>query len=110
MADLGAIGFDAAMGYDEPLIVQLAEVLEPRPEATHVVGGTVRDDAGDPAARTVRVYRRTDGRLLGETTSDAVTGAYSVDVADVEVQCVILDDDTAPLYNDLILRVEPGAP
>lgn len=41
------------------------------------ISGTVYDDAGNPAARTVRAYRRDTGVLLGEASSaaaDAVDG------------------------------------
>lgn len=40
--------------------------------------GEIRDINGDPAARTVRAYRRSDGALVATALSDAATGAYSM--------------------------------
>lgn len=40
--------------------------------------GTVLDETGAPAARTVRAYRRSTGELVGEATSDGTTGAYQI--------------------------------
>ncbi len=73
-----------------------------------VVSGVVTNDSGAPAARTVRVYRRDTGALLGETTSNGTTGAYSfTSTHSGEVQVVCLDDSAGTVYNDLILRATP---
>lgn len=77
--------------------------------ASFAVSGTVLDNTGAPAARTVRVYRRDTGALLGSTTSNATTGAYSVaSTYSGEVQVVCLDDSGGTVYNDLILRATPA--
>lgn len=75
------------------------------------VSGTVQQN-GTPAARVVRAYRRYDGKLLGETTSDPTTGAFSIDCLGTTGQVYVLaldDTGTAPDYNaqikDLIIPV-----
>lgn len=76
--------------------------------ATYTVSGTVTD-TGSPVARTVRAYRRDTGALLGETTSNAPTGSYTLTVSHGgEVQVVCLDDGAGTTYNDKILRVMPA--
>lgn len=73
-----------------------------------IVSGVVRDDAGNPCARTVRVYRRDTGELVSTGVSDAVTGAYLLGaVLAIEHNVVFLDDSGGTLYNDLIVRVTP---
>ena len=58
------------------------------------ISGTVRDGDGNFVARTVRVYLRSSGELVGETTSDASTGAFSIDVgASAQHYAICLDDD-----------------
>lgn len=45
------------------------------------VSGTVLDSVGNPAKRTVRVYRSSDGKLASETSSDAA-GVYTANALD----------------------------
>ncbi len=71
------------------------------------ISGTVRDAAGVLCARIVRAYHRATGLLMDETTSDALTGQYTL-YARGECCRVVLDDDTGTLYNDLIDRVIPA--
>lgn len=72
------------------------------------LSGTVLDDAGSPCARTVRAYRRDTGALIGSTTSNATTGAWSIQGIDgVESQIVCLDDGAGTTHNDLIHRATP---
>jgi hypothetical protein len=72
------------------------------------VSGTVLDDSGAPTARRVVALDRASGVLLGETTSDATTGAYSIPIAGaVECNVVCLDDAAGTVYNDLISRTTP---
>lgn len=75
--------------------------------ATSTISGTVLDATSAPVARTVRVYERATGTLLGETISSASTGAYSLTlnlpVGD-EVQVVCMDDAAGTLENDLVHR------
>lgn len=54
--------------------------VETYTSAARFLRGTVRDDAGDPAARVVRVYRRSDAALVATTVSDATTGEYEISV------------------------------
>jgi hypothetical protein len=106
MADLGAIAVD----YSEPVYVVevLASAAAPLPPRLAAVSGVVYDDASAPCARVVRAYRRSDGALVDQTVSDAVTGAYELACTDDEVDRVVLDDDGGALHNDLIDRVIPG--
>lgn len=104
MADLGSVGLSAEI---EIVAVQLLEVVAP-PLLTKTVSGVIYDDTNAVTARTVRVYARASGRLIGETTSDAGDGTYELDCPDEEVQRIVLDDDAGSLYNDLIDRVLPG--
>lgn len=43
--------------------------------------GTVKNSAGQGVARTVRAYLRSTGELVGTTTSNAATGAFSIQAA-----------------------------
>ena len=82
----------------------LTAAWEDRP----VISGTVRDDAGNLCARTVRAYDRATGMLIGSTVSDAVTGAYTLPTrVDTECSVVCLDDSAGATYNDLIVRATP---
>lgn len=72
------------------------------------ISGVIRDDTGALCARTVRAYDRSTGALLGSTTSDATTGAYSINTGAGEVQLVVLDDSGGTIYNDLVDRVIPA--
>lgn len=69
------------------------------------VAGTVLDDAGGPAQRTVRVYSRLTGQLVGQTNSSS-GGGYTAQfpLAPGEVNVVCLDDAAGTVYNDLVLR------
>ena len=81
----------------------------PRREQWAQFSGTVLNASGAPVARTVRVVRRSDGYELGETTSSASTGAWSIAVpVTSEVQILCLDDAAGTLDNDLIHRVLPA--
>lgn len=42
------------------------------------IRGTVRDKDGNLVSRTVRAHRRSDGVLVAQTVSDAVTGEYEL--------------------------------
>lgn len=105
MADLGAIGDLWTDHFDE---IELAYVSPPVAQLTMTISGTIYDDTSTATDRLVRVYRRSDGQLIGETTSDAGDGTYEVACPDEEVQRIALDDDAGDLYNDIIDRVIPG--
>lgn len=74
------------------------------------VSGTVLDTTNSPAARTVRAYRRDTGALVGSTTSNGTTGAYSMDLpTGEEVTVLALDNQTTgSYYNDIAIRVIPA--
>jgi len=62
-------------------------------------------EEGLPVSRTVRVYARSTGELIASTTSDVLTGAFSLQVPDntIEYYVVALDDEgDANDYNALI--------
>jgi hypothetical protein len=72
------------------------------------VSGVIRDSSGTPCSRTVRAYSRASGALVGNGTSDATTGAYSLAVRAIdEVTILVLDDAAGTLQNDLVARVIP---
>ena len=78
---------------------------ERRVFAWSVISGVLTDDAGAPAVRAVRVYRRDTGGILASSVSNEA-GFYSVSLDFVgEVQRIVLDDDAGDLHNDLIDRV-----
>lgn len=74
------------------------------------ISGTVKE-LGAPVARVVRVYRRSDGQMAGETISDAGTGAYSFSNLDENEQYFVMSFDdlnVAPTFNALVFdQVEP---
>ena len=71
----------------------------------HRIRGTVRDKDGNLVSRTVRVHRRSDGLLVAQTVSDAVTGEYELRVyPDSPAETYDVQFLAAPgeLLNDLI--------
>lgn len=69
------------------------------------IRGTVRDKDGNLVSRTVRAHRRSDGVLVAQTVSDAVTGAYELRVyPDIPAEEYDVQFLAAPgeLLNDLI--------
>lgn len=78
------------------------------PNGTRAISGTVEDSSGAGCQRTVRVYRRDSGKLLGSADSSASTGAYSIAVEyQGEVNVVKLDDVSGITENDEIHRSTP---
>lgn len=74
----------------------------------HQITGTVRDIDNNPAARVVRAYRRSDGALMAQTLSDAVTGNYVLKLYDAGPYDVQFLTETGELLNDLFYaRVVP---
>jgi hypothetical protein len=73
------------------------------------ISGTITDDEGDPAVRKVYAVPRADPLRVFATES-ASDGSYTVLVPMDVGECsrIVLDDDAAPLYNDLIDRVIPA--
>jgi len=106
MADLGMVAVNTEQ---EQLSSKRLVVAARLRNGAGSISGTVTDDGGNPVARIVRIHHRETGTLLGETVSDATTGAYSVDIdTNDEVYRVALDDDAGTVYNDLIDRVIPA--
>ena len=69
--------------------------------------GTVRDRDGNPAQRTVRVFRRADGRQVAEAQSDAASGDYEIAVVDDEYDVVAQAADGEKLNDLIYARVTP---
>jgi hypothetical protein len=105
MAALGAVG---QQGSPDDLSMSMFTITVALPAATLSISGVIYDDTATVAERVVRAYRRSDGVLLGEDTSNAGTGAYSIALPPGEVYRVVLDDSAGTLYNDLIDRVIPA--
>lgn len=77
--------------------------------ASFSVNGTVYDSNNNPASRIVRLYSRSTGNLMAETTSNGTTGAYNFPALSStdEVQVICLDDSGGSLENDLVHRTFP---
>lgn len=106
MSDLGEVGM-LAWGGVGMINTPLAPAMV-LPSTPNTVSGVVTDNLGAPAARIVRIVRRSDGLVVGEGVSDPVTGEYSLPATEGEVQRVVLDSADSPLLNDLIDRVISG--
>jgi len=104
MADLGSVGASAEIELVAVSLIEISAALS----LTKTVSGVIKDDTDAVTARTVRLYARSSGRLVGGVVSDAGTGEYELAAPDEEVQRLVLDDDAGTLYNDLIDRVLPG--
>lgn len=77
----------------------------PGPRLDPSVSGVVIGGNGTPAARTVYLYERATGNLLGKTVSDATTGLYNFyPLPGSEVIRVVLADEPT-LYNDIVDRI-----
>ncbi|WEM34249.1 hypothetical protein [Xanthomonas phage X1] len=79
---------------------------------TGTITGTVRDVNNNPAARKIRAYRRSDGLLVAETTSDGTTGNYTIitPTSDTEAYDVQFVTNNGELLNDLFYaRTTPAA-
>lgn len=70
----------------------------------------MRDVSNTPVARKVRAFRRSNGELVAETTSNASTGNYVLKVYDpgpFDVQFLV---ESGELLNDLLYaKSEPQA-
>ncbi len=56
------------------------------------LSGTVRDTSYNLVARVVRVYRQDTGAFVGQTLSNATTGAWSVTTADTSKHFALVHD------------------
>ncbi|QKU21711.1 WD40 repeat domain-containing protein [Acinetobacter lwoffii] len=68
---------------------------------TSRITGVVRDINNLPARRMVRAYRRSDGALMAQTFSDAVTGQYKLLLPDTEFYDVQFLTEDGEQLNDL---------
>ncbi len=64
------------------------------------IRGTVRDKDGNLVSRTVRAHRRSDGALVAQTVSDAMTGEYEL---------LVYPDNPTEAY-DVQFLADPGEP
>lgn len=90
--------------------MRTSSVLQPIPmgEGAVTVSGTVTSDASAPLARTVRLHDR-HGNLLQTTTSNPITGAWSMIVngsALDRFEVVVMGDldagdEQSVIYNNL---------
>jgi len=72
------------------------------------ITGSVRDVSNAPAARVVRAYRRSDGKLVGSTISDAASGDYTLWLPDAGPFDVQFMTESGEQLNDLFYaRSEP---
>lgn len=80
----------------------------PLPAYAGQIAGTVTDDTGAGAVRTIRAYRRDTGALVGSANS-ASNGSYVLNCPTLaQHTLVFLDDDAGTAYNALVLdRVTP---
>lgn len=77
---------------------------------TFTITGTVRSIDNQPVARVVRAYKRSNGLLMAQTTSNASTGDYSLILPDsgpYDVQFMSLDGE---LLNDLFFAYAQPSP
>lgn len=73
---------------------------EPFPEGQTAVEGVIYDVNNLPCARTINIHSRANGRLIGSTTSDPVSGAYSIP-ANETCYAVVLDNTGS--YNSIVV-------
>lgn len=71
------------------------------------LSGTVLNASGAPAARTVLAYRRDTGALIGSTTSNGSTGAYSIASTYSGEHDLVCLDSTGTLPDLVLSRVTP---
>lgn len=65
------------------------------------LAGSVRDVDNQPAARVIRAFERSTGRLMGQTVSNAVTGNYLLLLPDAGPYDVQFLTEEGELLNDL---------
>lgn len=61
------------------------------------ISGIVKDSTGAFAQRMVRAYRRDTGALIGQTISNATTGAYAITTSYAGEHFVLMHDGTVTL-------------
>lgn len=82
--------------------------LDPRTQKRRI-SGVVTDDLGAPAERTIFVHDMASGRLLGVTTSNGTTGAYSVIILSAQPVYVIAEGSSGEQHK-ILSNVIPVAP
>ena len=92
------------------LFINSSACLKLLKKNTGVVSGTVRDIANSPAKRTILAYERISGRLAGKTTSNAITGNYTLNLPNTREHDLVFQAAPGEQLNDLFFaRVEPQA-
>lgn len=69
------------------------------------IAGTIKNDGNPdyPVWRRVRLFDQRDNRIVGETWSDRVTGAYSFDYINPARRYVVISYDHTGVYNAEVL-------
>lgn len=74
------------------------------------ITGTVRDIDNSPASREILAYDRGTGLIAGKTTSDSLTGNYSLPLPSTKPHDVVFRAAPGEQLNDIFFaRVEPEA-
>lgn len=105
----GAVRLDemrltVGLARNNPLASTIPVPADPFPRfGPRALSGSVMDENGLPLVRTVRCYRRADGRLVSETTSGA-DGAFVLPAADLGQHYVVVVDDVknALIYDRVV--------
>lgn len=90
-------GLSSSLSVDHPYKDAAPQVL--------AVYGTVRDKAGAPAARTVTAIRDSTGTISGSTVSNAITGAYEIELTHDESHTLVFSgeaDRNAIVYSGVM--------
>ena len=72
--------------------MQHGEIYHFKTGTPKYITGVVTDDSGSALATKIRAYKRVDGSFSAETTSDAITGAYTLEVTEGVFYVVCMND------------------
>lgn len=111
-----ASGFVGVRGRQYPIIFEVDLLAigtdgdTPPTESQRSVSGVVSGPDGNPAERIVRLHDRATGAMVGQTVSNGMTGVFVIksDWPQEHQHIALAEQDSTPLYNDLIDRVFPG--
>jgi hypothetical protein len=71
------------------------------------ISGKLIGPDGMPLQSTVRLYNLTTGALVDATTSDPITGNYTLNaLIQAEHYIIALNDDTGIRHNDIVSKVD----
>lgn len=79
--------------------------VAPFPDQMIQVSGIVKDVSGALTSKPVHVHRQSDGALAGIATSNATTGAFSIDALDASAHyatCIYSDTEPAITHHNII--------